>query len=126
MHNQLLKDLETIKAKYTESGSQTQIDGWMRRAKDAMIVNSLKEHEGIKIIIENCEKEIAQINNILLNARGYPEGKLYGKEINPKYVSSYDRELLLDRRAMYEQFLSIFAEADQTIKSITSQVEENL
>jgi hypothetical protein len=120
---QLLKDLADLKSKYIEGSSQTTIDGWMKRAKDALIVDGLKEHKGIQIIIENCEKEIEQINRVLLNARG--KGFSLSRQYKMEYVlGDYERELLLDRRAMYEQFLSIFADASQTIASITNQVNE--
>ena len=104
---QLLKDLAELKSKYTEGSSQNTIDGWMKRAKEALIIENLKEHKGIQIIIENCTAEIEMINDMLLNQVELP-----------------DRELLMYKRELSKQFLSMFTEATNTIKSITNQVNE--
>ena len=107
MDNNLLKDLAELKSRITEGSSQVTIDGWMKRAKDALILEDLKGHEGMKIIIKNCTREIEQINDLLLHQIELP-----------------DRALLMYRREMYEQFLSVFTDAEKTIASITSQVNE--
>jgi hypothetical protein len=111
MQDNLLNNLQKLQAKYTESSSQKTLQDWEKRVTDALIVDSLKEHEGIKIILDTYKKEIEDINNILLHS---------------EEITEPQRLRIMDKRAMRQRFLSYFEQTKQIIESVEKLVEEQL
>lgn len=109
--DKLLNNIQKLKEKYTESSSQKTLEDWEKKVLDSMVIDSLKEHEGIKIIIENFEKEIDDINTILLFAEELTENQRYR---------------IMDKRAMRQKFLSYFEQTQQNLETIKKLVEEQL
>lgn len=107
--DKLLNDIQKLKEKYTESSSQKTLEAWEKKVLDSMIIDSLQEHEGIKIIIEAYTKEIEDINNILLYSENLTETQ---------------RLRIMDKREMRQKFLSYFEQTKQAVKTIKKLVEE--
>lgn len=86
------------------------IDGWYEEAKRLMLVKSLKDHDGIKYVLEIFEGEIAKINEALL--------KSYSKDLRDT-----ERDRLLDKRDLAERYVLLFKGVDEKLDEIENQVD---
>lgn len=111
MSKELLDRITEAKSKFIDPIDQGIIGKWEVEAKRAFMVSSLKDHQGIKIILANFEKDIVEIEDLLKTARS-------------KDLSDGDRDKLIDRKELYSQFIKFFYEAEKSIETLEKQVEE--
>ena len=113
MSNELLKKIEDAKGKFLDPIDQGKINSWESEAKRAFMVNSLKDHKGIKIILDNFEKDIAEIEDVLKNAR-------------TKDLSDNDRDKMIDRKELYKQFIKFFSDAEVKIERLEEEISKEI
>ena len=113
MEDNLLKKLELLKIKITDQSSQREIFGWEDQARNYLVVLSLKENKGIKIIFDRFASELLNIRELLLNA-------------DSKLLSENQRDRVLDRKAMYERFLSLFADSEKGLADLEKKVDNEI
>ena len=87
------------------------IKSWKSEVKRAIIIDDLKEHEGIKMIVEFIDKEILDIDLVLTNA--------YSDKCPDKV-----RDRLLDKKQLYLNFLELFPD-EVEIQQIEKEVKKN-
>lgn len=109
----LLDKLQAAKQRFLDPQDQFKIDGWIKDAQNFLIVDSLKDHNGIKLILENFKNDIDQMNDLLLNA-------------DSKALSDADRNRIIDKRNLYRRFIQFFTDAETGIAAIETSVDENL
>ena len=88
----------------------SQIDGWIIEAKRLFLLQSLKEHDGIKYLLEIFESEVAKINDNLLKA-------------DSKTLSDYERDRLLDRRDLAQKYLNLFLPVEGDLEKLENLVD---
>lgn len=116
----LLGDLDKIKLRLIGSDREDhvrEVFQWETDAKDAIITLNLQENEGIKSIVKNCQQEINEINSVLANSK-------IGDSAVSGQISSIDHNALIDKREMWEWFLSFFQSAKSTIEHVKGRVDE--
>jgi hypothetical protein len=86
------------------------IDGWFEQAKRLMLLKSLKDHDGIKYVLEIFEGEINKINEQL--------NKSYSKDLKDT-----ERDRLLDKRDLAQKYVSLFKNVEEDIEKIESMVD---
>lgn len=109
----LLEQISEAKKKFLNSDpvDKQVIEGWEAEAKRHLMTQSLRGNKGVEMILENYQKDIASMNDILLNDRT---------------LTDLQRISLLDRREMYEKFIRIFNDAEAGIKKLEKEVNDNL
>ena len=111
---QLLDKLLELKNKWTAGRADDDVlvvvDSWIERAKYLLLLNSLKDHDGIKYVLEIFQSEIDKINNQLLNQRDMGQDERYR---------------LLDQRALAQKYLDLFNPIDSELEEIENKVDEN-
>lgn len=110
---QLLSRIEKILAKLGDdpvSGSD-EAKAWRSEVKRSMLSDNLKEHDGIKMIVEKLTQDIEDINYLLINASS---SKL------PEAM----RDRIIDKKKMYLDFLDLFP-SDTDIALVEQVVAEN-
>lgn len=85
---------------------------WKEELKNAFLITGIKDNEGIKLIIKRFASELEDINLLLLN-------------VSSEKLPDIKRDVLLEKKKMYKDFISIFPEAEQTIEAIEKSIEEN-
>jgi hypothetical protein len=109
---QLLDDIEKLERKFSDPAyleDLETINAWKETVKRSLIADNLKQHEGIKMIIENLDKRIEEINTVLMNS--------YSEKISDK-----TRDRMLDEKKMYMDFLDLFP-GDDELKEVEEQVK---
>jgi hypothetical protein len=113
MSNELLKKIDNAKVKFLDPIDQSRINSWESEAKRAFMVNSLKDHQGIKIILDNFVKDIAEIEDVLKSARS-------------KDLSDNDRDKMIDRKELYKQFIKFFDDAEGKIERLEEEIDKEI
>ena len=113
MSNEILEKINKAKAKYLDPQDQKRIFSWEDQVKRAFLVNSLKEHEGIQIILKKFEEDIKEIDNILIEAKS-------------KDLTDLERDRLIDRKTLYKEFLKFFIDAGVKIKRVEKEMEDSI
>jgi hypothetical protein len=90
-----------------------EVASWEDRAKKALLVNNLLEHEGIKIIVENVTADISALNARLQTEKA-------------DTLPDAQRNALIDVRDYMEWFLNIFTTAKSDLIEIEKDVDNNL
>ena len=111
---QLLEKIDKMLVRFSDSAFPDDIEtikSWKSEVKRAMIIDDLKNHDGIKMIIEFLSNEIEQIDLVLLNA--------YSDKCPDKI-----RDRMLDKKYMYNSFMGLFPSNEQ-LTQIDNEVENN-
>ena len=111
MNTKILDYLERAKGQKFDSTDTEQINKWEKEAKKYLLINSLKDNKGIKIILDSFQNEIQQMNDLLLQA-------------DSNLLSSHERDRLLDKKAMYKRFISFFDEAVNGLTALDKTMAE--
>jgi uncharacterized protein YnzC (UPF0291/DUF896 family) len=110
----ILDKIKSLRDKFWGSGADPQdvvvIDGWMEEAKRLFIIKSLKNHDGIKYVLDIFEKEIEKINEQLQ--------KSYSKDLPDK-----ERDRLLDKKDLAQKYLNIFLGVDEQLEELEESVD---
>ena len=111
---QLLDRIDSLLRQFSNPAFPDDVEtmrNWKSQVYRAMINDNLKEHEGIKMIIDFIIKKIESIDLILLNA--------YSDK-----CSDLLRDRLLDKKEMYTDFLELFPQETE-LKQIEQEVKDN-
>lgn len=85
-----------------------QVDGWIAEAKRLFLLKSLKDHDGIKYVLEIFQSEVDKINDQLLNQRQMFEDERYR---------------LLDQRALAQKYLNLFLPIEDDLAALEEKVD---
>lgn len=111
----LLDKLTELKDRFVGGRADIQdvavIDAWISEAKRLFIINSLKDHDGIKYVLMVFEKEIGSINEVLLNNRS---------------LDCDTRLRLLDKRDLCQKYLDVFNGVNERLEQIEDKVNSEL
>lgn len=115
MYSFLLEKLNTLKEKYVGSRADQQdvvtIDNWIDKAKQLFLIKSLKDHDGVKYVLEIFQSEIDKINDQLLNQRDMGQDERYR---------------FLDQRALTQKYLNLFNGVDEQLADLDEIVTREL
>lgn len=94
-----------------------EIDAWERKVKKAVIILSLKGHDGIKMILEKTEQELKDIDEVLRTIRP--------TDFSPDGMSKHCHEIksIHDRKDLWEWFRSFFTDAERDIQEVDSDLD---
>ncbi len=87
-----------------------EINKWEKEIKKALIFLNLRGHEGIGMLIDRANEEIAQVDEILRSTRPV--------DLSPEGVTKYAYESarLFDRKELWEWFKTLFDGAESALK----------
>jgi hypothetical protein len=112
---QLLDKLNELKTKFSGGRADAQdivvIDAWIAKAKELLILKSLKDHDGIKYVLNIFSQEIAKINSTLLDNRELKE---------------QDRLRLMDKRELCQKYLDLFDPIETHLEELEEKINENM
>ncbi len=114
-HQQTLDRIDKLIKKFAEPGCEEDLNivfGWKDMFSDAVIVEDLSEHDGIKIVLREMKKEIGEINELLVSA-------------DSDMLPDRKRDRMIDRKDLYEKFIKVFEDSKYRINKIKEEVEEN-
>lgn len=110
----ILQKIQKLKDRFVkfrgDSRDVVQIDGWMGEAKRLFLLKSLKDHDGIKYVLEIFEGEIAKINETLK--------KSYSKDLKDT-----ERDILLNRRDLAQKYVNLFSGVDEQLDKLEELVD---
>jgi hypothetical protein len=106
----LIEKILQLKGRFSDPVDAETIDGWLGEAKRLFLIKSLKDHDGIKFILEQFTSEVEKINNRLQNS--------YSKEL-----SDTERDRLLDKRDLANKYINIFKNTDEQLEKIEQLVD---
>lgn len=113
----LLDKIQALKDRFlkgrAEPSNITVIDSWMERAKQLFILKSLKDHDGIKYVLEIFETEVNRINDQLIKA-------------DSKTLPDGQRDRLMDRRDLAQKYLNLFNPIDSELQALEEKVDSEL
>jgi len=113
----LLDKLTELKDRFlggrAEASDVRTIDAWIDEAKRLLLIQSLKNHDGIKYVLEVFANEVRQANQKL-------------RESYSKDLPDNERDRLLDRRDLAKKYLNLFAETDEKLELLEAKVDEEL
>lgn len=113
---QILDKLNELKNRFVGGKADEQdvalIDAWIEKAKQLFILNSLKDHDGIKYVLEIYQNEIERINDQLLKS-------------DSKSLPDQQRDRLLDRKEMYQKHLNLFLPIEAELEELEKKIDEN-
>lgn len=112
---ELLGKIEKLFAKFQNPefpSDKEEIRGWRETIKNAILLDGIKDHEGIKMLTKELTEQIILINDVLLEA-------------DTDKLPDVKRGRLLDRKSIYKELLSVLCVDKKEIESIEQKVKEN-
>ena len=91
--------------------AQKEILDWEKQYKRAALVSRLSENDAVKMIIERANRNIEQINTVLLNDED---------------LTTEDRKVLMRDRKRWQWFLGLFESAHQTAAEVGKKINDEL
>lgn len=114
MHN-IFEKITKLLGFFTDNKADAQdigaISSWEEEAKRLFLIKSLKDHDGIKYVLEIFQKEINNINDALLNKRQMFEDERYR---------------LLDQRALAKKYLDLFLPVEDELEKLEEKLDDEL
>jgi len=113
-NEQLLGKIDQLKTRFADPAypdDYNEIAEWEGQVKRAMIQDSLRDHEAVKLIISQINKEIDEIDFVLLNKDG---------------LEKTERDIILMRKKMYTWFLDMISPPVEQLQEIEKNVDEAL
>ena len=111
----VLEKIQSLIAKFKNGRADVRdvatLEGWMDEAKRLMLLKSLKEHDGVKYVLDVFEGEINKINETL--------NKSYSKDLKDT-----ERDRLLDKRDLAERYVNLFKDIDGQLDNIEEAVDK--
>ena len=115
--NNILEKITKLLNFFKDNKGDTQdvgaIVSWEEQAKRLFLLKNLKEHDGIKYLLEIFEGEVAKINEVLKNS--------YSKDLPDK-----ERDRLLDRREMAQKYLDLFLPVEEGLEKLEETLDDEL
>lgn len=107
--DEINQKIESLRKEYPEAEDQQMLSDWEKSAKISAVTVNLQENDAIKLILAQYQKELFQLDKILLTDESLfksQEGMMLG-------------QLIHAQRKWYKKFLNIFtvAKADLNNKS---------
>jgi hypothetical protein len=111
----IIEKIAELKSKLygADSGDLSIVDEWNKQVKTALITDNLQQHEGVKMIIDKVNEDIAEINDVLQTAKS-------------SELPDVDRDRMLDIKKFYQWFLDLFTTARSQIDEISKSVDNEL
>jgi hypothetical protein len=112
---ELLNKIERLLAKFQDPeflSDKEEIRGWREKIANAILIDGIKDHEGIKMLTRELSEQIVMINDILLEA-------------DSKKINDIQRDRMLDRKSIYKELLSMLLIDKKEIQDIETKVKEN-
>lgn len=110
----LIEKIQNLRNRFRDTRADptdvSTIDGWLEEAKRLFLIKSLKDHDGVKYVLEIFEGEVQKINDALR--------KSYSKDLPDR-----ERDRLLDRKDLAEKYLSLFKDTDEQLERIEEAVD---
>ena len=106
-----IQKIQELRSIYIDENDQNVLIEFEKKVKRALLTLNLKENDGIKMILEKYEKDIANINTLLLKDENMKEN---------------ERQLLFLKRKWCEDFINLFKIAESTIEHVDSVVNNNI
>lgn len=86
------------------------LDGWIEEAKRLILLKSLKDHDGVKYVLEIFEGEVNKINETLYNS--------YSKDLK-----DIERDRLLDKRDLAMKYIGLFKNVENDLDKLEDTVD---
>lgn len=86
---------------------------WEEEAKRLFLLKNLKEHDGIKYLLEIFKSEVEKINGSLMS--------FYSKE-----MPDIERDRLLDKRELAQKYLDLFLPVENDLDKLEKTLDEEL
>lgn len=111
----LLEKLTQLKNRFFERRGEPQdigtIDSWISEAKKLFLLNSLKNHDGIKYVLEIFKSEVSKIDSLLSNS--------YSKDLPDR-----ERDRLLDKRDLAKKYINLFDNIEEKLDKLEELVDK--
>ena len=111
MFEKIQKLFTFLKGNRADEQDLNTVSYWEEEAKRLFLINSLKNHDGIKYVLEIFKNEVEKINDSLLNQRQMFEDERYR---------------LLDQRALAQKYLDLFANTENDLDKLEKTLDEEL
>ena len=116
-----LERIEKVRAKLTGTDREDhlkELDIWATKVKKAAILLSLEGHEGIQMILDKADEELASIDQVLL------EGSK-PKELSPEGAMQHAMEqyAIYEKRELWTWFRGLFTDARREIKEVRQDLD---
>lgn len=118
-HRARLNDPDVLRRKDPQQveDDNAKLAEWERKVRDGLVVLSLKDNDGIAMLLSHVEEELATIDEGLRNAKPTdfsPDGLA-------KYA--YTQKALFDRRDLWEWFRSFFTDAKRAVREVREDLD---
>jgi len=84
---------------------------WEDKVKQLILLDNLKEHAGIRIILDKFRPDIEEMNTLLQTAKS-------------ETLSDFQRDLVIERKELYEWFINLFQNLDKESKEVEKSVKK--
>lgn len=90
---------------------------WEKKVKEALVILSLGGNDGIAMILEKMDEELAAIDEALRSSRP--------ADFSPDGIAKYAyvQKGLFDRRDLWEWFRGLFTEAKRSIREVRQDLD---
>ena len=110
---ELQSKLQTLLAKYNDPLDRPQLQAWEHQLNRLLLASSAAENEGVKALLEQLRSQIAQINDVLMNA-------------DTDEISDYQRDRLIDQKKTLNRVIGYFEEAKTGLAQLEAELDKNL
>lgn len=115
--NPIFDHIAEARKNFPDPLDQERINEWERRVRNALIVLSLDDNDGIKMLLAGAKEQVISINHELLNTK-----PIAGDDA--AFVSTM--ATLHARRDVFMWLLSFFADAKQALKEVEIDILEGM
>lgn len=110
----LIDKIQALRDRFVKGHADNQdikvIESWYEEAKKLMLLKSLKDHDGVKYVLEIFQLDIKKINEQLQSA--------YSKDLKDT-----ERDRLLDRRDLARKYVSLFDGVEDGLERLEEIVD---
>lgn len=115
-----LKKIEALRKKLTgaDPSHLAEVDRWEKKAKNALIFQSLEKHEGILMILTQAALKIKEVDEVLLAFKP--------KDFSPQAMAKYTYETarLFDQKELWSWFIELFGRSRDELAAVMALVED--
>ena len=112
----IITKLDALRQKYPDPEDQTLLNDWERTMKTALITANLQQHDAVKLIIAQYQKDLLTLNNILVS------NPALFKDEEGRYLGL----LIHEKKNWYIKFLKMFSSAQPLFDSINRNIDNKL
>lgn len=110
---ELQEKLQKLRNKFNNNLYEQEVNNWCKKAEDLALVKSLKEHDGVKILLSSFVAEVELINRQLLQS-------------DSLVLPDYERDLILIKKGFFKKFIEFFEHSDKELKDLEKKIDINL